>query len=157
MVCSSNRSCSASRSDRSRDPSLNRARAFRHHASRCALSVSSHDLAVMAATFANGGVNPVTGDRVIDGDLVPKILAVMTTAGLYDDSGIWLYEVGLPGKSGVGGGIIAVAPGRFGIAAFAPPLDEAGNSVKAWKAIDYIVERMGAGLFLGATEPAGAR
>jgi glutaminase len=102
---------------------------------QCSISVNASDLAVMAATLANGGRNPVTGKQVISSGNVARILAVMATAGLYDDSGIWLYEVGLPAKSGVGGGIIAVAPGRFGIAVFSPPLDAAGNSVRAQKAI----------------------
>ncbi len=102
---------------------------------QCSISVTAADLAVMAATLANAGRNPVTGKQVISPDLVAPILAVMATAGLYDDSGIWLYEVGLPAKSGVGGGIVAVAPGRFGVAVFSPPLDAAGNSVRAQRAI----------------------
>jgi len=102
---------------------------------QCSISVTASDLAVMAATLANGGKNPVTGKQVIGQEHVQRILAVMATAGLYDDSGIWLYRVGLPAKSGVGGGIIAVAPGHFGIAVFSPPLDAAGNSVRAQKAI----------------------
>jgi glutaminase len=102
---------------------------------QCSISVTASDLAVMAATLANGGKNPITGKQVIDPEHVQRVLAVMATAGLYDDSGIWLYRVGLPAKSGVGGGIIAVAPGRFGIAVFSPPLDAAGNSVRAQKAI----------------------
>src|SRR6185436_10510637 len=81
---------------------------------QCAINVSAKDLAIMAATLANGGKNPVTKRQCIAPDLVPKVLAVMSTAGLYDDSGIWLYNVGLPAKSGVGGGIIAVSPGKFG-------------------------------------------
>ena len=101
---------------------------------QCAISVNAADLAVMAATLANGGRNPITGKQVVSPDNVHRILAVMATAGLYDDSGIWLYEVGLPAKSGVGGGIIAVAPGRFGIAVFSPRLDAAGNSVRAQRA-----------------------
>lgn len=110
---------------------------------QCAINVSSHDLAVMAATLANGGKNPITGQQVIAPEHVSKILAVMSTAGLYDDSGIWLYNVGLPAKSGVGGGIIAVSPGKFGIAAFSPPLDAAGNSVKAQRAIEYVSNELG--------------
>jgi glutaminase len=102
---------------------------------QCSISVTASDLAVMAATLANGGKNPITGKQVIETEHVQRVLAVMATAGLYDDSGIWLYRVGLPAKSGVGGGIIAVAPGRFGIAVFSPPLDAAGNSVRAQKAI----------------------
>ena len=105
---------------------------------QCAISVNAADLAVMAATLANGGRNPITGKQVVSPDHVHRILAVMATAGLYDDSGIWLYEVGLPAKSGVGGGIIAVAPGRFGIAVFSPRLDAAGNSVRAQRAIGDI-------------------
>lgn len=111
---------------------------------QCALSVSALDLATMGATLAAGGVNPRTGERVIDADLVPHVLAVMATAGLYEKSGTWLYTVGLPAKSGVGGGIVAVAPGRFGVAAFSPPLDAAGNSVRAQAAIRLIAERLGA-------------
>ena len=109
---------------------------------QCSLNVSAKDLAQMAATLANGGRNPVTRKQVIAPEHVPGILAVMATAGLYDDSGIWLYHVGLPAKSGVGGGIIAVAPGRFGIAAFSPPLDAAGNSVRAQRAIRWIVQQL---------------
>jgi glutaminase len=106
---------------------------------QCSISVNAMDLAVMAATLANGGKNPITGKQVIAQENVQRILAVMATAGLYDDSGIWLYRVGLPAKSGVGGGIIAVAPGRFGVAVFSPPLDAAGNSVRAQKAIRDVV------------------
>jgi len=105
---------------------------------QCAISVSSHDLAVMAATLANGGTNPITGACVLRPEHVPKVLAVMATAGLYDDAGIWLYNVRLPAKSGVGGGIIAVSPRKFRIAAFSPPLDAAGNSVRAQRAIEYV-------------------
>jgi glutaminase len=114
---------------------------------QCSVNVSAKDLAQMAATLANGGKNPVTKKQVIDPKHVSGILAVMATAGLYDDSGIWLYHVGLPGKSGVGGGIIAVAPGRFGIAAFSPPLDAAGNSVRAQKAIGAVTDALGANVF----------
>jgi glutaminase len=102
---------------------------------QCSISVNASDLAVMAATLANGGKNPVTGMQAMSWKNVPPLLAVMATAGLYDDSGIWLYRVGLPAKSGVGGGIIAVAPGRYGIAVFSPRLDAAGNSVRAQKVI----------------------
>jgi glutaminase len=111
---------------------------------QCSINVSAKDLAVMAGTLANGGRNPVTGKQVVDPEHVPQILAVMATAGLYDDSGIWLYRTGLPAKSGVGGGIIAVAPGRFGIAAFSPPLDAAGNSVRAQRAIEFVAAELGA-------------
>ncbi len=110
---------------------------------QCSVSVSAKDLATMAATLANGGTNPVTGKSVLQSKYVPNVLAVMATAGLYDDSGKWLYRTGLPAKSGVGGGIIAVAPGKFGIAVVAPPLDAAGNSVKAQKAIEAVSNALG--------------
>ena len=97
----------------------------------------------MAATLAFGGKNPVTGKQIVDATKVPGVLAIMATAGLYDDSGKWLYRTGLPAKSGVGGGIIAVSPGKFGIAVIAPPLDDAGNSVKAQKAITDISNALG--------------
>ena len=110
---------------------------------QCSVSVNAKDLATMAATLANGGKNPVTGKQVMKGENVPEVLAVMATAGLYDDSGKWLYKTGLPGKSGVGGGIIAVSPGKFGIAVVSPPLDKAGNSVRAQKAIADISNALG--------------
>lgn len=109
---------------------------------QCSVGVNAKDLATMAATLADGGKNPVTGKQVMTAKNVPYVLAVMATAGLYDDSGKWLYHTGLPGKSGVGGGIIAVAPGKFGIAVVSPPLDSAGNSVRAQKAIYDIVARL---------------
>jgi glutaminase len=102
---------------------------------QCSVNVNAKDLAAMAATLANGGKNPLTGKQVMNMVNVPGVLAVMATAGLYDDSGKWLYRTGLPGKSGVGGGLIAVAPGKFGIAVISPPLDDAGNSVRGQKAI----------------------
>jgi glutaminase len=110
---------------------------------QCAINVNAKDLAIMAGTLANGGKNPVTGKQVIAQEHVKRILAVMSTAGLYDDSGIWLFNVGLPAKSGVGGGIIAVSPGKFGIAAFSPPLDAAGNSVKAQRVIQTVSNALG--------------
>ena len=110
---------------------------------QCSIGVNAKDLAMMAATLATGGKNPVTGKQVLDADKVPGVLAVMATAGLYDDSGKWLYQTGLPAKSGVGGGIIAVSPGKFGIAVVSPPLDDAGNSVKAQKAIADISNALG--------------
>ena len=102
---------------------------------QCSIGVNARDLATMAATLAFGGKNPVTGKQVMDAAKVPGVLAVMATAGLYDDSGKWLYRTGLPAKSGVGGGIIAVSPGKYGIAVISPPLDDAGNSVRAQRAI----------------------
>jgi glutaminase len=110
---------------------------------QCSIGVSAKDLGMMAATLAAGGKNPVTGKRVLDADKVPGVLAVMATAGLYDDSGKWLYRTGLPGKSGVGGGLIAVSPGKFGIAVVSPPLDDAGNSVRAQNAIADISNALG--------------
>jgi glutaminase len=110
---------------------------------QCSISVNAKDLATMAATLANGGMNPVTGKQVMKSENVPEVLAVMATAGLYDDSGKWLYHTGLPAKSGVGGGIIAVSPGKFGIAVVSPPLDAAGNSVRAQKAIADISNALG--------------
>jgi glutaminase len=102
---------------------------------QCSVGVNASDLAMMAATLANGGINPVTNRRMLDAKHVPGLLAVMSTAGLYDDSGQWLFETGLPAKSGVGGGLIAVSPGKWGIAVISPPLDAAGNSVRAQKVI----------------------
>ena len=110
---------------------------------QCSVSVNAKDLATMAATLANGGKNPVTGKQVMKAENVPDVLAVMATAGLYDDSGKWLYRTGLPGKSGVGGGLIAVSPGKFGIAVVSPPLDDAGNSVRAQKAIADVSNALG--------------
>jgi glutaminase len=119
---------------------------------QCSLNVSAADLAVMGATLADGGVNPLTGLRVIDAITCRYTLAVMTTAGLYERSGDWLYDIGLPGKSGIGGGIVTVAPGKGGLGTFAPPLDEAGNSVKGQLAAAFLSRRLGLDLF--ASEPA---
>jgi len=110
---------------------------------QCSVGVNAKDLAVMASTLANAGTNPVTGKSLVKAADVPEILAVMSTAGLYDDAGKWLYKTGLPAKSGVGGGIIAISPGKFGIAAISPPLDAAGNSVRAQKAIADISAALG--------------
>lgn len=110
---------------------------------QCSVNVNARDLAIMAATLANGGKNPVTGKQVMRNENVSELLAVMATAGLYDDSGKWLYATGLPAKSGVGGGLIAVSPGRFGIAVISPPLDAAGNSVRAQKAIADVSNALG--------------
>ncbi len=115
---------------------------------QCALNVSAKDLAVMGATLANGGYNPVSKKKVVSAETVMYTLPVMATAGLYDDSGIWYYNSGLPAKSGVGGGIVAVCPGKFGIGVVSPPLDAAGNSVKAQLVIKYVVEKLGVNPFL---------
>jgi glutaminase len=119
------------------------ARATDVYTEQCAIAVNAKDLATMAGTLANGGKNPVTGKQVLAAANVPKVLAVMATAGLYDDSGKWFFHTGLPGKSGVGGGLIAVSPGKFGIAVVSPPLDEAGNSVRAQKAIADVSNALG--------------
>ena len=116
------------------------------------LRVSARDLAVMGATLADGGVNPLTGARVIDAGSCRCALAVMATAGLYETSGDWLYDVGLPGKSGIGGGIVTVSPGKGGLGTFAPRLDEAGNSVKGQLVARFLARRLGLDLF--ASEPA---
>ena len=108
----------------------------------CSVGVNTKQLAMMGATIANNGVNPATGRRVIKAENIPYILAAMSTAGLYDSSGSWAWHVGLPAKSGVGGGIIAIAPGKGAVAFFAPPLDEAGNSVKAQKVIAYVAKKL---------------
>ncbi len=123
---------------------------------QCSIGVNATDLATMAATLASNGKNPVTSKQVIDASKVPNVLAVMSTAGLYDDSGKWLYHTGLPAKSGVGGGIIAVSPGKFGIAVVAPPLDAAGNSVKAQRAIDAISAALGGNPYGATTKAAQA-
>jgi glutaminase len=117
---------------------------------QCSLDVSATDLAVMGATLANGGVNPLTNERVIGPGCCQRTLAVMATAGLYETSGDWLYDIGLPGKSGIGGGIVTVAPGKGSLGTFAPPLDRAGNSVKGQRAARFLSERLGLNLFASA-------
>ena len=114
---------------------------------QCSTMVTTVDLAVMGATLANGGINPVTGKRVIKHANVPPVLALMAMEGLYTASGDWAYTVGLPAKSGVGGGLVAVSPGKLAIAAFSPPLDQAGNSVRAQAAITQIADTLELGLF----------
>lgn len=114
---------------------------------QCSVGVNASQLARMGATLANNGKNPATGEQVIDPEDIPHILSTMTMAGLYDGSGGWAWHVGLPAKSGVGGGILAIVPGKGAIAVFAPPLDEAGNSVKAQKVIDYVSQKLNYNLF----------
>jgi len=114
---------------------------------QCSVGVNAVQLARMGATLANNGINPSTGQRVIKAEDVPHILSTMAMAGLYDGSGGWAWTVGLPAKSGVGGGIVAIAPGKGAIAVFAPPLDEAGNSVKAQKVIEYVAQKLNYDLF----------
>ena len=120
---------------------------------QCSLEVTVHDLAVMASTLANGGVNPQTGEAVIGPGVCRRVLAVMATAGLYELSGDWLYEIGVPGKSGVSGGIVTVAPGKGGLATFSPPLDAAGNSVRGQLVTKYLAERLGLNLFASEAAP----
>jgi glutaminase len=112
------------------------------------VGVTARDLAAMGATLANGGVNPLTGARVIDAPVCHYTLAVMTTSGLYETSGDWLYEIGLPGKSGIGGGIVTVSPGKGGLGTFAPLLDATGNSVKGQLTAALLSRRLGLDLFV---------
>jgi glutaminase len=119
---------------------------------QCSLNVSAKDLAVMGATLADGGVNPLTRERVVDPSVCHYTLAVMTTAGLYETSGDWLYDIGLPGKSGIGGGIVTVSPGKGGLGTFAPPLDKAGNSVKGQLVARFLSQRLGMDLFVSKPE-----
>lgn len=121
--------------------------AMRVYTRQCSIGVSAKDLAMMGATLANQGVNPLTKKRVMPAEHVPELLAVMATAGFYDESGEWMYTAGLPAKTGVGGGIVAVVPGRFAIAAFSPRLNEAGNSVRSLNAIRDIAGELGVGVF----------
>lgn len=114
---------------------------------QCSLAVSARDLAVMGATLADGGVNPLTGLRVVDAITAKRVLAALATAGLYELSGDWLFEIGLPGKSGVSGGLVTVAPGKGGLGIFSPPLDSAGNSVRGQRVTKYLSERLGLNLF----------
>ena len=119
---------------------------------QCSLNVTVHDLAVMGATLADGGVNPLTRERVVDAQHCKRVLAVLATAGLYEQSGDWLFEVGLPGKSGVSGGIVTISPGKGGLATFSPPLDIAGNSVRGQLVTKFLSERLGLNLFASAPE-----
>ena len=119
---------------------------------QCSLNVSAKDLAVMGATLADGGMNPLTRERVVDAMVCHYALAVMTTAGLYETSGDWLYDIGLPGKSGISGGIVTVSPGKGGLGTFAPPLDGAGNSVKGQLVAKFLSQRLGMDLFVSEPE-----
>lgn len=121
--------------------------ALRVYTQQCSIGINTKDLAMMGATLANEGVNPATGKRLIPAEHVPELLAIMATAGFYDESGEWMYSAGLPAKTGVGGGIVAIVPGRFAIATFSPPLNPAGNSVRGMKAIRHIAGTLGVGLY----------
>lgn len=114
---------------------------------QCSTLLNTIELATMGATLAAGGANPCTKQRVLKAEHVPKILAEMTMEGMYESSGDWAYTVGLPSKSGVGGGIVAVVPGVMGIAAFSPPLDKAGNSVRGQKMVAHVAQTLGYNLF----------
>jgi len=114
---------------------------------QCSVGVNAAQLGRMGATLANNGINPATGEQVIKREDIPHILSTMTMAGLYDGSGGWAWHVGLPAKSGVGGGIVAIVPGKGAIAVFAPPLDEAGNSVKAQEVIEYVTQKLSYNLY----------
>ncbi|MFC4994559.1 glutaminase A [Rubritalea tangerina] len=118
---------------------------------QCSVGVTAEQLAVMGSTLANGGVNPITKEKCIDKKYVPKVLATMTMNGFYDGSGQWAWNAGLPAKTGVGGGIVAVVPGELTIVGFAPPLDTYGNSVRAQKAIEFIASELDLNIF-GSTK-----
>lgn len=116
---------------------------------QCSLGITAEQLSIAAATVANQGVNPVTRKQVFDAELSPKITSLIASVGFYEHTGDWMYTSGIPAKTGVGGGVMGVLPGQFGIAAFAPPIDEAGNSVKAQLAIKYIMNKLGLNVFGG--------
>jgi len=115
---------------------------------QCSVGVTAADLATMGGTLAAGGTNPVTKIRVVSESNVPHILAEMTMEGLYESSGDWAYKVGLPGKSGVGGGLVAVAPGVLAISSFSPPLDPVGNSVRGQQAIAYVASKLNLNVYV---------
>jgi glutaminase len=119
---------------------------------QCSHNVSARDLAVMGATLADGGVNPLSGERLTNPMTCHYTLAVMATAGLYETCGDWLYDIGLPGKSGIGGGIVTVSPGKGGLGTFAPPLDKAGNSIKGQLVARFLSQRLGMDLFVSKPE-----
>jgi glutaminase len=121
--------------------------ALRVYTQACSVGVNTRELAVMGATLANEGVNPITSKRVLAAEHVPELLAIMAAAGFYDESGKWMFRAGLPAKTGVGGGIVTVVPGKFAIAAFSPRLNEAGNSIRAMRATRYIAGELGVGLY----------
>ncbi len=114
---------------------------------QCSVIINCRDLALMGATLANNGVNPVTKERAINSGYVKDILSVMHTCGMYDFAGEWVYKVGFPAKSGVGGGIIGVVPNQMGIAVFSPPLDSRGNSVRGIKVCEELSKYLGLHIF----------
>jgi glutaminase len=115
---------------------------------QCSVNIHTTDLATMGSVLINQGVHPVTGTPLINKDYLPFLLAEMATSGMYDASGTWMYEVGIPAKSGVGGGLLAISPGRYAIAAFSPPLDQFGNSVRAQLAIRHIARTLQLNIYL---------
>lgn len=116
---------------------------------QCSVGITASQLAICAGTIANGGMNPVTKKQVFDPELAPKITTLISSVGFYQNTGDWLYTSGIPAKSGVGGGVLGVMPGVMGIAAFAPPLDPAGNSVKAQAAVKAVMKKLNLGVFKG--------
>lgn len=120
---------------------------LRVYTRQCSIGIDVIDLAMMGATLANEGVNPLTGRRMLPAEHIPELLAIMAAAGFYDESGAWMFSAGLPSKTGVGGGIVSVVPGQFAIAAFSPRLNDAGNSVRAQLAIRQIAGELGVGLY----------
>lgn len=116
---------------------------------QCSVGITASQLSICAATIAAGGFNPVTKKQIFDRGLAPKITTLIASVGFYQSTGDWLYTSGIPAKSGVGGGVLGVLPGVMGIAAFAPPLDEAGNSVKAQAAVKAVMKKLGLGVFNG--------
>lgn len=118
---------------------------------QCSLGITAKQLSIAAGTIANSGVNPITKKQVFEAELSPKITSMIATVGFYEHTGDWLYTSGIPAKTGVGGGVMGILPGQFGISAFAPPLDGSGNSVKAQLAIKYIMNTLGLNLFNGTS------
>ncbi len=129
--------CCAVSTSSSEDPELALDLYFR----QCSVAVDCRDLSLMAATLANGGVNPLSGERALGREYVDRVLSVMTTCGMYDSAGEWVVDVGMPAKSGVAGGVLAVLPGQLGIAVFSPPLDPHGNSVRGVEVCRQISDR----------------
>lgn len=118
---------------------------------QCALLTDARDLAIMGATLADGGVNPITGERVVSAEVSRDTLAVLAASGLYERSGEWLFDIGLPGKSGVAGGLVTVAPGKVGIGTYAPRLDSAGNSVRGQIATSHLSRALGLNIFASSS------
>ena len=114
---------------------------------QCSLAVSARDLSVAAATIANSGINPTTDKKVFNPEISSNIVSLMASVGFYEHTGDWMFSTGIPAKTGVGGGVMGVVPGMMGISAFAPPLDESGNSIKAQLAIKHIANSLNLGIF----------